>query len=102
MPEIEPDTLIFQVDFNNMDPDGRVRGSFAHASSSRVPGVGERVVLVDEESNACWAVVLHVGQRILRFEMERATWTSGEDISATGIPALAEPRLAWNPEPVAV
>ena len=36
MPEIKPDVLIFQVDFNDVDSEGRVKGTFAHSMSDRV------------------------------------------------------------------
>jgi hypothetical protein len=101
MPEIEPDVLIFRVDFNNLDANGRVKGSFAHAISDRVPQEGERAILMDAEGNACWSVVTHVGARTLRFEMDLATWTSGEELSTSGVPAANQPVFQWSPEPVA-
>jgi len=98
MPQIEPDILIFQVDFNNLDENGCVKGSFAHAVSDRVPDVGERAILRDDEGNACWGAVVRVGNRTLRFEMDLHTWTSGEELSATGVPVADGPALSWSPE----
>lgn len=101
MPEITPDVLIFRVDFNNVDAEGHIKGSFAHASSRRVPDVGERVLLSDAEGNACWGIVTHVGSLTLRFAPDPATWTSGEELTASGVPVADQPILNWSPEPVA-
>lgn len=98
MPEIEPDVMIFQVDFNNMDENRLVKGSFAHALSDRLPVMDERVILRDDEGNACWATVARLGQRTLRFDLALETWTSGEELSATGVPAAEGPALSWSPE----
>lgn len=101
MPEIEQDILIFRVDFNNVDARGHVKGSLAHAISDRVPEVGDRAILTDAEGNACWSTVTHVGTMTLRFEMDLATWTSGEELSTSGVPDADHPVLKWSPEPVA-
>jgi len=98
MPEITQDIMIFRVDFNNMDASGHVKGSFAHALSDRVPHLGERVLLCDAEGNACWSTVTHVGTLTLRFELDPVTWTSGDDMSASGVPLADRPVLSWSPE----
>lgn len=99
MPDIQPDLLVFRVDFNNLDDQRRVKGSFAHASSDRVPQVGERVLLQDPEGNACWAVVSEKGTLTLRFELELDTWISSEVLAAAGVPALDPSTVRWSGEP---
>jgi hypothetical protein len=99
MPEIKPDVLIFQVDFNNVDSEGRVKGTFAHAMSDRVPQQGEQVRLEDREGNGCWGVVAQVGSLTLRFRLELETWTSAEGLTAAGLPVASA--ISWSPAAVA-
>jgi len=84
--EIKQDVLAFRVDFNNIDAGGLLKGSLPHASGPRRPDVGERVLLRDWEGNRCWGTVMSVGQLSVRFELDDATWVSGEEVAARGLP----------------
>ena len=78
------DVLAFRVDFNNFDDDGKLlKGSLWHASSRRIPKAGERVILTDGEGNRCWAVVRDLRGVVVFFELDDATWVSGEQSIAT-------------------
>jgi hypothetical protein len=78
------DDLLFQVDFNNFDDEGELlKGSLWHGSSRRIPRRGERVLLKDGEGNRCWAWVRDQRGVILFFELDDATWVSGEGLTTT-------------------
>lgn len=93
-PEIRDD-LVFRVDFNNYDAEGRyVKGSLYHGLSRRIPRTHERVFLKDGEGNRCWAWVRDKRGVILYFELDPSTWVSGEEASVQV--AQAAPASVWS------
>lgn len=68
------DTLIFEVDFNDRDGNGRLKASRTFASSSRKPDVGETVVAQDDEGNQCEGTVADVNGSLVYIDLDRTTW----------------------------
>jgi hypothetical protein len=74
--QVLPDTLRLRVDFNDVAPGHRLRGSLRFASSPRRPEVGQVVRLWDGEGNECWAVVSEIRNLIVFLTPRWETWTS--------------------------
>jgi hypothetical protein len=70
------DVLSFEVDFNDLDRDGRLMASMRFASSVRIPDVGEPVWVADDEGNGCRGTVAAVEGLIIYVELDQLTWTS--------------------------
>jgi hypothetical protein len=88
------DQLIFTVDFNNVGDDGRlVKGALERRSSLLIPEVGAYVILHDPEGNRCCAWIERIQGPLAFFRLDDATWVSGEEVQATGVP---------TPEPYSV
>lgn len=68
------DGLIFEVDFNDLDKDGRLKASRSFATSGRKPAVGEAVLAHDDEGNECGGTVAEVRGSIVYVELDRTTW----------------------------
>jgi hypothetical protein len=68
------DGLIFEVDFNDRDRDGRLVASRTFASSPRKPDVGETVLAHDDEGNRCEGTVSEVKDSIVYIDLDRSTW----------------------------
>jgi hypothetical protein len=68
------DDLIFEVDFNDRDRDGRLKASRTFASSGRKPNVGEFVLAHDDEGNSCKGAVDEVRGSIVYINLDRTTW----------------------------
>jgi hypothetical protein len=68
------DTLIFEVDFNDRDNEGRLKASRTFASSARTPDVGEVVVTRDDEGHSCEGTVTEVNGSIVYIDLDRSTW----------------------------
>jgi hypothetical protein len=69
------DTTIFEVDFNDLDRDGRLLASmrFAHGAV-RFPQPGEHVSAHDAEQNWCEGTVFSVDGLIVTITLDRDTW----------------------------
>jgi hypothetical protein len=96
------DLLIFTVDLNEMDRDGRyVVASRWRVSSPRVPEVGERVWLHDADGEECEGIVATVGGRTVLIEPIWDSLKASSDLLVTGLPlvgaALAPIRLDCPP-----
>jgi hypothetical protein len=92
-PEFQDD-LVFRVDFNSIDDDGRVKGSLYHGLSRRIPRIRERVFLQDGEGNRSWAWVADIRGVVLYFELDGTTWVSGENTVVQG--AQTTPSHSWS------
>jgi hypothetical protein len=75
---------MFRVDFNSFDETGKyLVSSLMHATSHRIPRVGERALLSDGEGNQCWAVVRRVRGIVVYLDLEDETWVTGPTGSTT-------------------
>lgn len=83
------DTVAFKVDFNNREHD-HVLASLRYASSARVPDVGDRVELYDDEGNACQGIVAGVSGRIVEVAPDWRTWRTTAVVGEAGF------RPAWD------
>lgn len=64
----------FDVDFNDRDPDGRLKASMRFASDGRVPEPGETVWTADDEGNRCRGTVSEVRGLVVLIDLDRSTW----------------------------
>ena len=76
--------LVFTVDFNAMDEQGRIKASIRFASSPEVPGIGEEVRLVDAELNTCLGRVDELRLPLIAVRPDPATWVPGVDLEVSG------------------
>jgi hypothetical protein len=83
--EMLQDTLTIDVDFNDVDLQGRLMATRRFASSLRKPDVGEWAFLVDDEGNRCWGRVERVDGLIVYLALDRSTW---ERITAPDLMAV--------------
>jgi hypothetical protein len=74
-------TAIYRVDFNAVHPQTwHVLGTVESAERVQLPPqVGDYVLLVDGEHNQCWAWITSVDDERLQFELNEATWRSGDE-----------------------
>ena len=76
--------LVFTVDFNAMDEQGRIKASIRFASSPEVPVIGEEVRLLDAELNTCLGRVDELSLPLIAVRADPATWVPGVDLEVGG------------------
>jgi hypothetical protein len=70
------DTIVFDVDFNNVASGNRLKASLRFASTRRRPSQGEHVFLRDGEGNSCWARVAEIRDQIVVVDPEWESWAA--------------------------
>ena len=92
------DDLIFNADFNAVDPDDwSVMVSLWHGWQRRIPKPGERIYLRDAEGNRCWAVVQRVHVPTIWAELDETTWRAGDEDRVPEVTAFRGPRdVVWE------
>ena len=78
MTEFTQSEPTYEVDFNNAEDGGRIIKASLWRCPGRVPDVGQRVFLRDNEGNTCWATVDRVVPPMIYFAPDDSTWVSGD------------------------